>query len=66
MKVGGCRVFLNRCNFVNQTGSKNATSLIFAKATYPVNYEDFADIKPLLQELGCNGDRVEITEAPTK
>lgn len=32
--------------------------------THPVHNEDFPDTEPLLQELGCYGDRVEVTEPP--
>lgn len=32
--------------------------------TYPVHNEDLADIEPLLQELGGDGHRVEVTESP--
>ncbi len=32
--------------------------------TYPVHNENLTDVESLLQEFGCNGDRVEIAKSP--
>lgn len=56
----------------HQTGEDEATLLkVVSKAShrrrsYPVHYEDLADAELVLQLLGCDGHRIEVTKTPKK
>lgn len=38
--------------------------MLEARTTDPVHDEDLVDVESLLQQLGCDGHRVEVAETP--